>query len=53
MLGARCTVVAILHDLNVAFEYGDAFFVIEHGRIAHEADRAADIPRELSSACST
>lgn len=47
LLGARCTVIAILHDLNVAFEYGDAFFMIEHGRIAHEADSAADVPRDL------
>jgi iron complex transport system ATP-binding protein len=47
ILDARCTVVAILHDLNVAFDYGDAFFVIEDGRIAFEADRAGDVPGEL------
>jgi iron complex transport system ATP-binding protein len=47
LLDARCTVVAILHDLNVAFDYGDAFFVIEDGRMAHEADSADDIPGAL------
>ena len=42
-----CTVVAILHDLNLAFRYGDAFFVLEHGHLAQEADRAEDIERTL------
>jgi iron complex transport system ATP-binding protein len=42
-----CTVVAVLHDLNTAFRYGDAFWVLESGRVACHADRAVDIPREL------
>jgi iron complex transport system ATP-binding protein len=42
-----CTVVAVLHDLNTAFRYGDAFWVMDRGRVAVAADRAADIPREL------
>lgn len=47
LLATNCTVVAILHDLNVALHYGDAFFVLERGRLAQEADRAADISGEL------
>jgi iron complex transport system ATP-binding protein len=47
LLGANCTVVAILHDLNIALHYGDAFIVLENGRVAQEADRAADVSGEL------
>lgn len=47
LLGLRCTVIAVLHDLNVAFDYGDTFFVLEAGRVAQEADRAEDIPAAL------
>jgi iron complex transport system ATP-binding protein len=47
LLGTNCTIVAILHDLNSAFRYGDAFFVLENGRLAQEADRAADVSGEL------
>ncbi len=47
LLGFRCTVVAILHDLNVAFHHGDAFFILERGRLAQEADRAEDVSGEL------
>jgi iron complex transport system ATP-binding protein len=44
---ADCTVVAVLHDLNVALQYGDAFFLLDGGRLALETDDAAAIPREL------
>ena len=44
---ADCTVVAVLHDLNVALQYGDAFFLLEGGRLALETDDATAIPREL------
>ncbi len=47
LLGFRCTVVAILHDLNVAFHYGDSFFLLAEGRLAHETDRADDISAGL------
>jgi iron complex transport system ATP-binding protein len=43
LLAHDCTVVAILHDLNVAFEYGDRFLLLENGRIAQDAEQAADI----------
>jgi iron complex transport system ATP-binding protein len=41
------TVIAILHDLNVALEYGDRFFVLADGRLACAACRAADVTGEL------
>lgn len=43
LLASDCTIVAILHDLNVAFEYGDHFLLLERGRVALEAERAGDI----------
>jgi iron complex transport system ATP-binding protein len=43
LLEHDCTIVAILHDLNVAFEYGNHFVLLENGRLALEAERAADI----------
>jgi iron complex transport system ATP-binding protein len=47
LLGTNCTVVAILHDLNIALRYGDAFFVLEKGGLAQQADSAADVSGEL------
>ena len=47
LLAHDCTVVAILHDLNVAFTYGEHFFVLDGGRVAIEAEQARDIPVEL------
>ncbi|HVX38451.1 MAG TPA: ATP-binding cassette domain-containing protein [Gemmatimonadaceae bacterium] len=38
LLDYDCTVVAILHDLNVALEYGTHFVLLEKGRIALEAE---------------
>ncbi|MGH7523500.1 MAG: heme ABC transporter ATP-binding protein [Gemmatimonadales bacterium] len=47
-LAARgCTVVAILHDLNTALEYGTHFLVLEQGRVALQCEAASDIPQEL------
>ncbi len=42
-----CTVVAILHDINVALQYGDAFFVLNGGRLVRQADNAGEIDAEL------
>ncbi|HEX7050036.1 MAG TPA: heme ABC transporter ATP-binding protein [Longimicrobiales bacterium] len=47
LLNHNCTVIAVLHDLNIALHYGDAFFVLDGGRLVHEADRAESIPTEL------
>jgi iron complex transport system ATP-binding protein len=43
----ECTVVAVLHDLNVALQYGDAFFLLDEGRVALETDDATAIPRDV------
>ena len=40
LLDYGCTVIAILHDLNVALEYGGHFVLLEAGRVAVEADSA-------------
>ena len=42
-----CTVVAILHDLNVALQYGDAFFLLDGGRLVSETDDASTFSPEL------
>jgi heme transport system ATP-binding protein len=47
LLSHDCTVVAVLHDLNVAFEYADAAFVLERGRLAAESDDPGALPAEL------
>ena len=44
LLEGRCTVVAILHDLNVAFRYGDHFLLLDGGRVAWDGERAEEIP---------
>lgn len=44
LLEGRCTVVAILHDLNVAFRYGDHFVLLDGGRVAWNGERADEIP---------
>jgi heme transport system ATP-binding protein len=46
-LAARgCTVIAILHDLNTAFEYGTHFLLLDKGKAILQCDTANDIPRE-------
>ena len=47
LLKYECTVVAILHDLNVALQYGDAFFVMDGGRLVLATDDRREISREL------
>ena len=47
LLQHECTIVAILHDLNVAFHYGDAFFILDDGKLAAETDDAREISTEL------
>jgi iron complex transport system ATP-binding protein len=42
-----CTVIAILHDLNVALEYGEHFVLLDTGRVAMEAAHADAIPQEV------
>lgn len=47
LLQRDCTVVAILHDLNVALRYGDRFLVLDAGRVVCETDDARDISASL------
>jgi iron complex transport system ATP-binding protein len=47
LLQRDCTIIAILHDINEALRYGDAFFVLEKGTVAQEADDAGAISAEL------
>jgi iron complex transport system ATP-binding protein len=47
LLSPGLTVVAVLHDLNMAFEYGDHFVLLERGTVAVAADDARTIPAEV------
>lgn len=47
LLEHDCTVVAVLHDLNVAFRYADFVVLLDGGRVAYEAGRGEEIPAEL------
>ena len=47
LLAHNCTVIAVLHDLNIAFQYGEHLFVIDGGRIAYETSDASAISAEL------
>ena len=38
--------VAVLHDLNMAFEYGDHFVLLERGTVAVNTDDPRAIPAE-------
>ena len=43
LLEPNITVVAVLHDLNVAFEYGDRFMLLERGRVAADVSDARGV----------
>jgi iron complex transport system ATP-binding protein len=47
LLNYNCTVVAVLHDLNLALQYGDSFFVLDSGRLATATQSADEISQEL------
>jgi iron complex transport system ATP-binding protein len=47
LLSPGCTVVAVLHDLNMAFEYGDHFVLLERGTVAVNASDPRAIPAEV------
>ena len=47
LLSPGCTVVAVLHDLNMAFEYGDHFVLLERGTVAVNTSDARAIPAEV------
>lgn len=43
LLEYGCTIVAVLHDLNVALEYGDTFVLMRDGRIVLDTDSCDDV----------
>lgn len=49
LLNADCTVVAILHDINVALHFGDHFLFLSGGRLAASVD-ATGVTQELLEA---
>lgn len=47
LINANTTLIAILHDLNVAFQFGDHFVLMDRGQVAFEAGSARDVPMEV------
>jgi iron complex transport system ATP-binding protein len=47
MIASDCTVIAVLHDLNLAFDYADAVFIIDHGSVVLETSDAHGVPASV------
>jgi iron complex transport system ATP-binding protein len=47
LLSPDITVVAVLHDLNMAFEYGDHFVLLERGTVAANVSDSRAIPADV------
>ena len=47
ILGQDCTVIAVMHDLNSAIRYADAFFFLDEGRLVSQLSDRDDIRRDL------
>jgi iron complex transport system ATP-binding protein len=47
LIDERTTLVAILHDLNTAFQFGDHFLLLHQGRVAFEANGASEVPVDV------
>jgi iron complex transport system ATP-binding protein len=47
LINEHTTLIAILHDLNTAFQFGDHFVLLDRGRVAFEAEHAREIPMEV------
>ena len=47
LIDEHTTLIAILHDLNTAFQFGDHFLLLDRGRVAFEAERAREVPMEV------
>jgi heme transport system ATP-binding protein len=47
LLSPGSTVIAVLHDLNMAFEYGDHFVLLERGTVAVNTSDSRTIPAEV------
>ena len=48
--GHDCTVIAVLHDLNLAFEHADHVVLMDRGRVAWEGDAGGEPPAALLEA---
>jgi len=44
---AGCTVVAVLHDLNTALEFGDRFLLLDAGRVVQMASRREELGADV------
>ena len=47
LVSRGCTVIAILHDINVAIRYGENFFVMDEGRMVAVAEDQSELTTEL------
>ena len=47
LINPRTTLIAILHDLNVAFQFGDHFVLMDKGRVAFEVGSAREVPMDV------
>jgi iron complex transport system ATP-binding protein len=47
LINEHTTLIAVLHDLNIAFQFGDHFVVMDRGRVAFEAESAREVPMEM------
>jgi iron complex transport system ATP-binding protein len=47
LLGENVTVIAVLHDLNLAVEFADHVVLLERGRIVHSGSTATGLPAGL------
>ena len=47
LIDEHTTLIAILHDLNTAFQFGDHFLLLDRGRVAFEAATARDVPMDV------
>ena len=44
LIDEHTTLIATLHDLNTAFQFGDHFVLLDRGRVAFEAGSAREVP---------
>ncbi|HEY4319947.1 MAG TPA: ATP-binding cassette domain-containing protein [Gemmatimonadales bacterium] len=47
LLASQVTVIAVLHDFNSALRHGDAFYLLDQGRLVHQTTDAATITEAL------
>ncbi len=47
LLTHNTTVIAVLHDLNLSFQYGDRFFFLQNGQLKHQTDDKQNISETL------